>query len=201
MRFPTAGFPGTIAAVLATLACLTAVNPPPGHTSPRHPAREHAAAPDPGPPVDGPAQWRWPLADRPQVVRRFDPPAHPWLAGHRGVDLAAQPGEPVLAAGAGTVTFGGSVAGRGVVTVSHPGGLRTTYLPLTPSVSPGSRVNAGDVIGVLEADHGHCPIDCLHWGLRRGPTYLDPLLLLTRPRIRLLPHWTSFNRPGEPDRR
>jgi hypothetical protein len=28
---------------------------------------------------------------------------------------------------------------------------------------------------------------CLHWGLRRGETYLDPMTLLSPPRVRLLP--------------
>ena len=45
------------------------------------------------------------------VVRRFSPPPHPWLPGHRGVDLAGRPGAVVRAAGAGTVVFAGTVAG------------------------------------------------------------------------------------------
>ena len=49
------------------------------------PAR-HAAA-DTGP-------WTWPLSGTPVVLRAFDPPAQRWLAGHRGVDLAAEPGIP-----------------------------------------------------------------------------------------------------------
>ncbi|MCO6011104.1 hypothetical protein NE236_39730, partial [Actinoallomurus purpureus] len=42
----------------------------------------------------GETRWQWPLRPRPPVVRRFDPPTHPWEAGHRGVDLAAPPGRP-----------------------------------------------------------------------------------------------------------
>src|SRR5947209_1444726 len=73
--------------------------------------------------------YRWPLDGRPAVVRAFAPPPRPWLPGHRGVDLGAAPGTIVRAAGAGTVSFAGRVAGRGVVSVAHPGGLRTTYEP------------------------------------------------------------------------
>src|SRR5262249_19725721 len=72
-------------------------------------------------------RFGWPLSGSPAVVRGFHPPALRYGPGHRGVDLAAAAGEPVLAAGAGTVVFAGVVAGRGVVSLSHPGGLRTTY--------------------------------------------------------------------------
>jgi murein DD-endopeptidase MepM/ murein hydrolase activator NlpD len=66
--------------------------------------------------------------------------------------------------------------------------LRTTYEPVTPSVRAGLPVARGSPIGTLVTGHAGCPVAaCLHWGLRRGETYLDPLLLLAPPRIRLLP--------------
>jgi murein DD-endopeptidase MepM/ murein hydrolase activator NlpD len=129
----------------------------------------------------------WPVAP-PAVVRPFDPPAQPWLAGHRGVDIAAPPSVVVRSAGAGIVLFAGTVAGRGVVSVGHAGGLRTTYEPVTASVKLGALVAQGDPIGRLEAGHRGCvQAACLHWGLRRGPLYLDPLALLGLGRVRLLP--------------
>jgi len=141
--------------------------------------------------------WRWPLADH-IVIRHFDPPAEPWLAGHRGVDLAARPGQEIGAAGPGTITYAGPVGGTGVITVVHQGGLRTTYLPVSPSVRRGQVVEAGDVIGVV-ARGGHCPVTCLHWGLLRGDEYLDPLLLLGIGQVRLLPMWADgLSRPGVP---
>lgn len=134
------------------------------------------------------AGYRWPLDGTPSVTRRFDPPSQPWLAGHRGVDLGSTPGALVRAAGPGVVHFAGSLAGRGVVSVRHPNGLRTTYEPLEPMVSEGQRVAAGEVIGRLSAGHHGCPVAaCLHWGLRHGETYLDPLSLLGLGRVRLLP--------------
>ena len=85
------------------------------------------------------------------------------------------------------VTYAGMVAGRGVVAVSH-GPLRTTYEPVTAVVDVGAPVDAGEVVGVLEAGHAGCPAPaCLHWGLRRGEDYLDPLSLLEPPEVRLLP--------------
>ncbi|MEU5827559.1 M23 family metallopeptidase [Micromonospora tulbaghiae] len=133
-------------------------------------------------------RFRWPLPGAPRVVRRFDPPPQPWLSGHRGVDLAAAPGAPVLAAGAGTVLFAGSVAGRPVLTVGHADGLRTTYEPIRSRLTAGTRVDAGTPVGDLLAGHPGCTeAACLHWGLRRETEYLDPLALLGLGRVRLLP--------------
>lgn len=132
--------------------------------------------------------FRWPLDGTPRLVRRFDPPPQPWLPGHRGVDLAATPGAVVRSAGAGMVLFAGMVAGRPVLTVGHIDGLRTTYEPVQPTVETGVRVEAGAPIGTLLAGHLGCPaVACLHWGLRRGDEYLDPLALLGLGRVRLLP--------------
>jgi len=131
--------------------------------------------------------WAAPL---PQVAvtRPFDVLPSRYTAGHRGVDLAGAPGSPVLAAGDGVVAFAGTVAGRPVVSVDHPGGLRTTYEPVDPSVGAGQAVARGSPLGTLRTGHAGCPVAaCLHWGLRRGEDYLDPLALLAVPRVRLLP--------------
>lgn len=141
-----------------------------------------------------PAQrFQWPLAGRPAVVRDFDPPPQPWGSGHRGVDLAGVAGEPVFAAASGTVIYAGPLAGRGVVSIEHPGGLRTTYEPVQPVVQPGQRVTAGQRIGTLAAGHPECAAAaCLHWGLRRDEqVYLDPLWVLAPAPLRLLP-WNGL---------
>ncbi len=138
--------------------------------------------------VPAPTHGVWPLSPRPQVVAGFDPPADRWGAGHRGVDLAGRPGQPVLAAQAGRVTFAGRLAGRGVVAVGH-GSTRTTYQPVASTVRVGDRVEAGAVLGRLDLFGSHCfPRWCLHWGLVEGADhYLDPLLLVRAAPIRLLP--------------
>ncbi len=132
-----------------------------------------------------PARFSWPLPPPHPVVRSFHAPATPFGPGHRGVDLSAAAGSPVLAAGDGVVVYAGAVAARTLVSVEHAGGLRTTYEPVTPAVTPGRPVHRGDVIGHLQ--EGHCASPCLHWGARRGAAYLDPLRLVTWGRIRLLP--------------
>lgn len=116
------------------------------------------------------------------VVGGFDPPADPYGAGHRGVDLAAGPGDEVRSALAGTVSFAGPVAGLGWVTVGHGGGLETTYGVLVElRVSAGDRVAAGDVLGVLGADADH-----VDWGARQDGRYVDPLALLGRWEVHLI---------------
>ena len=133
-------------------------------------------------------RWSWPLDGVPPVTRGFDPPDTAYGRGHRGVDLASTAGAVVRAAGAGVVSYAGLLAGRGVVTVVH-GSLRTTYEPVTATVGVGRRVVRGEPIGVLAAGHAGCPAAaCLHWGLLRGDVYLDPLTLVGRGPVRLLPH-------------
>ena len=163
------------------------------------------AAPSPGtPPVAAPpavappfwaplrwpraATWGWPLDPEPPVVASFRAPPTPWSAGHRGVDLAAAVGQPVLSAGGGRVTFAGSVAGRGVVVVTHEGGVRTSYEPVARRRAVGSAVARGDRLGVVAPTPGHCaPRTCLHWGVRVGSRYVDPLDLVDRGPPVLLP--------------
>ncbi|MEU0193791.1 M23 family metallopeptidase [Streptomyces afghaniensis] len=138
----------------------------------------------------------WPVGLRPWVLRGWEPPASAYGPGHRGVDLAAAPGTPVRAVAAGRVAFAGRVAGKGVVSVDLTGTgdplLRTTYEPVTASVEEGQEVEPGEVIGRVDARGSHCTTPCVHWGLRRDETYLNPLSLLPpwlllRGPARLLP--------------
>ncbi|MGZ5405669.1 MAG: M23 family metallopeptidase [Nocardioides sp.] len=130
---------------------------------------------------------QWPLRPTPDVMASFDSPATPWGAGHRGVDLAGASGQEVRPALPGTVSFVGTIAGRGVVVVDH-GDTRTTYEPVGAMVTRGQRVGDRDVLGVLGIPGSHCfPRACLHWGWIRGDTYLDPLRLVGAAPVRLLP--------------
>jgi murein DD-endopeptidase MepM/ murein hydrolase activator NlpD len=176
-------------------AALTGQTSQPDHPTPtaRVPPTGLLAPAGPDDVGNAPAVWfGWPLPGSPAIVRTFHPPEFWYGPGHRGVDLAAVAGSPVLAAGAGTVAFAGMLAGRGVVSVDHPGGLRTTYEPVSPSVTTGDRLAKGQRIGTLQLGHPACPaVACLHWGLLRGfgddQEYLDPLRVLAGARVRLLP--------------
>jgi len=154
-----------------------------------------AAPRDIGPPSPLPATgtWQWPLAAPHHVVRGFDPPPRPWLPGHRGVDLAGSAGEVVVAAGDGVISFAGRVARVPVVSIRHDDGLLTTYQPVRTRLHAGDPVERGQRVGQLAATGSHCPPDyCLHWGLRRGADYLDPLALLRLNPVRLLPMVTAL---------
>jgi murein DD-endopeptidase MepM/ murein hydrolase activator NlpD len=149
------------------------------------PAASSVAGTGAASPVPAEARWRWPLDPAPAVVRRFLPAPTPWGAGHRGVDLAAQVGQPVLAPAAGVVTFSGQIDGEGILALTHAGGLRTTYQPVGARVPTGTLVAAGQQIAVMAAEPGHCaPATCLHWGLL--PMGERPALL-SRARAELSP--------------
>lgn len=134
--------------------------------------------------------WQWPLPGQPEVVKAFDPPDRPWLPGHRGIDLAGTQAAPVLAVDDGTVSYSGRIAGIGIVSVTHPNGIRSTYQPVTDRIAEGRDVRAGDQIGHLGDIGSHCLVRlCLHLGAVRGErTYLDPLQFLQPRELTLLPH-------------
>lgn len=131
-----------------------------------------AAQADDGPP------WQWPLGSR-TIGADFDLPDGPYRAGHRGIDLPGRAGEDVRSVAPGRVSFSGTVAGVGVVTVEH-GDERSTYQPIVRRiVRAGDAVDTGDVLGRLDAAGSHCAGPCLHLGRLEGEQYLDPRERLT----------------------
>jgi murein DD-endopeptidase MepM/ murein hydrolase activator NlpD len=68
-----------------------------------------------------------------------------------GVNLQAESGTPVLAAGAGTVAFAGTEGTYGnLVVVNHAQGLQTRYAQLgTVTVQVGQQISAGMQLGVV----------------------------------------------------
>jgi murein DD-endopeptidase MepM/ murein hydrolase activator NlpD len=132
--------------------------------------------------ADGAVTFRPPVPGPLHVLHPFVAPPQPWSAGHRGVDLAADAGAALVAPAGGVVTFAGEVVGRGVVTITHPGGLRSSLEPVVATVAVGDVVGAGDVVGSVGGTGSHCAAAaCVHWGVRRGTTYLDPLGTLGSP--------------------
>lgn len=192
--------PALLAAVLLLPASVTpageVLSAAPAPVPGSYPAVSASAEPAPAQPT-----WQWPLAPRPGVLRAFDPPDKPWMSGHRGVDLGAtHDGVPVTAPESGTVSFVGVVVDRPVITIDHGNGLRSSFEPVESSLAVGATVAKGDAIGTLMP--GHCGArPCVHWGVRRGEDYVNPLefVLDLRPSI-LLPLSRGWPGPGQDDR-
>ena len=157
-------------------------------TTPAASPGSRPAAPGPKPRGAGAHRgWVWPLTPRPTVVHPFRAPAGPYASGHRGVDLSAPAEAAVRSPAVGVVSFAGVVADRGVIVVDHGGGVRSTFEPVVGWLPVGTRVNAGDRVAGLAATSWHCGSPCLHWGVRVGAEYVDPLRYIGPLRVVLLP--------------
>jgi hypothetical protein len=155
------------------------------------------AAPTPSAPGATSGGWVRPVPGA--VVRPFDPPESRFGAGHLGVDFAAPPGTPVVAAGPGVVSFAGTVAGTRHVVVAHAGDLRTSYSFLAAvSVRRGDSVRTGQVVGTTGGDGQGHDGDVLHLGLRSGDAYLDPMALLGPPDLTAIVHLAPTSEPPRP---
>ena len=126
--------------------------------------------------------WGWPVVG--PVIRAFDPPSDPYGAGHRGIDIAAAVGSPVLAPVAGRVTFAGKVGGQLYVTLDHGGGLVSTYSWISAAlVSKNDVVAAGATVALSGLGHPGSVVAHLHLGVKRDGAYIDPLELLGSPNL------------------
>ncbi len=154
-----------------------------------------------------PGGFRWPLSSV-RVTSRFGKRFHPiqrrWKL-HAGVDLAAEPNEPVLAAGAGMVTRAGWTAGYGYeVEIQHVDGLLTRYSHLTSTlVLEGTVVQSGDALG-LAGRTGTATGVHLHFEFVRGGVPRDPLrefrALVGRPAPKVVivaPHQRTRGKKGK----
>jgi len=118
-------------------------------------------------------KFTWPVGG--EVIKRFG------LDEHRGIDIAGNTGDSIVAAQDGVVYWiGKTPRGEPCVSIDHPGGITTTYLPVTVLVSKGQSVKAGDSIGKLSSEiDKSSSAQHLHFGLfetatRDNKKYLDP---------------------------
>ena len=132
-------------------------------------------------------EWSWPV--RGDVLTAYRNGPDPYSSGqHRGIDVAAPVGTPVVAAVAGTVEYAGTVGSAGL-TVSQrtsDGRYQLSYLHLSRiAVHRGQSIDAGERLGDVgvsgrpSAERPH-----LHFGVRAAGErhgYVDPLGLLGPP--------------------
>lgn len=128
----------------------------------------------------------WPVKNV-NIIKDFDAPAKPWLAGHRGVDLQAEEGTELYAPSDGIINFAGLVAGKSVVTIKH-GVLSSTFEPAYTDLPVGTVVRKGQFFGYVTVGSDHCDNLCIQWGLkRRNRTYANPRKMVAKKRIILKP--------------
>src|SRR5881397_1911552 len=130
--------------------------------------------------------WTWPVKG--PVLQKFVLGDDPYAAGqHRGIDIGAGAGEPVLAPASGLVSFAGTVPVSGkVVTIQTSDGYSVTLTHLgSTSVRRGETVGEDAVVGTIgptgEVEHD---VPYVHLGIRRSEDpngYIDPLLFLPAP--------------------
>jgi murein DD-endopeptidase MepM/ murein hydrolase activator NlpD len=119
--------------------------------------------------------------DASKISSRFGMREHPILgysALHAGVDFAAPPGTPILAAGAGKVVMAGPNGGYGLyVKLQHTSDVGTAYAHMSrlgPGIKPGVAVRQGQVIGFVGST-GMSTGPHLHYEFHRGGRQVNPL--------------------------
>src|SRR5919204_3325513 len=128
--------------------------------------------------------WTWPVNG--QVVRPFNfDRAHPYAAGqHRGIDVSAAVGAPVVAPAEGAITFAGTVPSGGkTVSIQTPFGTTVTLLHLGAiGVTRGAVIAEGSVVGAVGPSNDPGLLEPhVYLGIRTTSDahgYLDPLLFL-----------------------
>src|SRR4051794_1899478 len=83
-------------------------------------------------PAHGAPDWQWPV--RGPVITRYLNGDDPYAAGqHRGIDIGAPVGTPVVAATEGRVTFAGTAGSSGLTVgvATADGRFETSYLHLS----------------------------------------------------------------------
>ena len=95
---------------------------------------------------------------------------------HNGVDMAAPQGTPIYAAKSGKVTAAAWQSSMGYyVSINHGDGFASIYMHMTHYiVSPGTYVNAGQVIGYVGST-GSSTGNHLHFGISYNGAYVNPM--------------------------
>jgi len=127
--------------------------------------------------TDATPMFRWPVKGR--VIAGFGP--KPNGQQNDGINLAVPEDTPIKAAEDGVVAYAGNeLKGYGnLVLIRHPNGYVTAYAHAKElTVKRGDPVKRGQVIG-KSGQTGNVDTPQLHFEVRKGPTPLDPMPLLS----------------------
>ncbi len=127
--------------------------------------------------------WRSPVPLA-RIASRFNPMRmHPVLhviMPHNGVDFAAPIGTPIYASASGTVKSAGDSGPCGnMVQIEHTGGLVSCYCHMSrfaAGLHAGQHVESRQIIGYV-GQTGRATGPHLHFAIKRGETFIDPLAL------------------------
>ena len=127
---------------------------------------------------------QWPIVGKSRVSSPFGLRKHPFEGKrrlHRGLDIAARRGAPIVAIAPGKVVFVGHRRGFGrLVEIAHAGGWLSKYAHASvTTVSLGQAVEGGQMIAKVGAT-GEATGPHLHLEIRRAGKSVDPLPLLRR---------------------
>ena len=161
-----------------------AAGKPPKAPSPGTPSK---AAPSPSAPTMSsvPQQYagtlRWPL-DAGVISSEY---GERWGKVHKGLDIAAETGEPVYAVGSGQVIYAGDgLRGYGnVVIVRHDAQLTSLYAHNSElKVHQGDHVEQGSLLALL-GNTGHSTGPHVHFEIREGDAAVNPHTLLPNSKL------------------
>ena len=129
--------------------------------------------------IGGNGALQWPLPGHTYISCHFGEVDAFGNAGHRGTDIPAPEGTPILAAHSGTVLVSGWNDSYGnQVLLDNGAGLSTRYAHMTTTaVTAGETVTAGQVIGYVGST-GDSTGNHLHFEMMQGGIRVNPLDML-----------------------
>ena len=126
----------------------------------------------------GDISFTWPCPSSSRITSTFGDRSSPTegaSTNHKGIDIGAAAGSPVIAAAGGTVVIATYSASAGnYIMISHGGGVYTVYMHLSSiGVSSGESVTRGSTIGAVGST-GYSTGPHLHFGIRINGSYVNP---------------------------
>ncbi|MDO4438735.1 MAG: peptidoglycan DD-metalloendopeptidase family protein [Eubacteriales bacterium] len=127
----------------------------------------------------GDISFIWPLPSSSRITSKFgdrESPTEGASSNHKGVDIGAPKGSPIIAAAAGDVVIATYSASAGnYVMINHGGGVYTVYMHMNSiSCKVGDSIEKGGSVGTVGST-GYSTGPHLHFGIRNNGTYIDPL--------------------------